>query len=132
MMKVPVRISPSKIQGLGIFAVAPIKAGTLLWKYEEPVDYRITGMCRASPAWEEHFRRYTYKPAGADFIVVCGDAGMFWNHSDAPNCTEATSVAGEDMTFAAFDIEAGEELVIDYRQIESRPMPWLEPKERSG
>ena len=121
---VSVRISPSRIEGLGLFAAAPIAAGTLLWRYTEPIDYRIGRTCRLSPQWQAHFERYTYQPKGAEYLIVCGDAGMFWNHSDTPNCIER-----DNETYAARDIAAGEELVVDYHTFESRPMPWLTPKE---
>lgn len=127
MMLIPVQILPSRIEGLGIFAVAPIAAGTVLWRYTEPIDRKITGgMCRSGVSWERHLERYTYKPHGADYLVLCGDAGMFWNHSNEPNCSEPDELT----TVAARDIAAGEELTLDYRLIESRPMLFLDDTPR--
>jgi SET domain-containing protein len=121
MMQIPVRIAPSKIEGLGLFAVHDIPKGTLLWKYQEPIDSKIKGMCRASPEWERHIERYTFKPHGFGYLILCGDAGMFWNHSDTPNCADPE----DGNTYAARDIHAGEELTSDYRVFDSRPMPWM-------
>jgi SET domain-containing protein len=120
-MLIPVIIQPSLIEGLGIFAADHIAAGTILWKYQEPIDRKITGGCKVSTRWAKHLERYTYKPHGADFIILCGDAGMFWNHSDKPNCREA-----DDTTIAARYIRIGEELTVDYRTFCCLPMPFLE------
>lgn len=125
MMLVPVRIQPSRIQGLGIFAISAIEAGKPLWRFVEAPDgpdSKITGMCRSSPEWEAHLEKYTFKASEDGPLILCGDAGMFWNHSDEPNCNEDS----DGVTRAARDIIAGEELTIDYRFIEVRPMPFLE------
>lgn len=132
MMFVDTIIRPSKIHGLGLFAVRAIAKGTLVWRYVEPVDRRIHGLCSATDAWREFLAKYAYRPPGADYIELCGDASLFMNHSDAPNCGAwpKSDYMSEtpDCTYALRDIAADEELTEDYRTFNILPMPWLEGK----
>lgn len=41
MMLVKTEVRPSKIQGLGLFALEPISCGTEVWKYVEGFDHEI-------------------------------------------------------------------------------------------
>jgi hypothetical protein len=58
---------------------------------------------------------FGYAPPGCEYYVVNGDGAKYINHSCTPNLVESTD--GSHRTYAAKDIEAGEELTIDYRTI---------------
>lgn len=114
MLRVPTRLQPSAIHGLGIFATEPIQAGTVVWDFDAPVDQRISMKLVATlPAYAQRFLSvYGYREG--DDVVLCGDDARFMNHSKRANCT---SVGGA--TVAARDIEAGEELLDDYETFDA-------------
>lgn len=106
----------SSIHGRGVYVVELIRAGETI---VEVVGERISS--------EESDRRYQEKEtdAGHTFmfyvdehtVVDCGVDGnvsRFVNHSCEPNC-EAVDDEGRIFIEALRDIEAGEELVYDYR-----------------
>lgn len=114
MLRVPTRLQPSPIHGLGIFATEPIRAGTVVWDFDAPVDQRIPlKLIETMPAYAQRFLSiYGYREG--DEIVLCGDDARFMNHSKRANCT---SLGGA--TVAARDIEAGEELTDDYQTFDA-------------
>ena len=106
----------SSIHGLGVYVVSRIVAGETI---VEMVGERISSA--------ESDRRYQEKDTEAghtfmfyvdeDTVIDCGVNGnisRFINHSCAPNC-EAVDDDGRIFLEALRDIEAGEELVYDYR-----------------
>lgn len=114
MLLVPTRIMPSSIQGFGLFAARPIPAGTVVWQYHEPVDYRLRDIPQELIAFAD---RYAYKPPGGEYREFCGDGAMFLNHSNTPNTSHDRYGVG----YANRDIAAGEELTCDYREFDSDP-----------
>ena len=115
MRKKYLEVRPSKIQGLGAFAAAPIPSGTRIIEY--------TGE-RISPA--EADRRYdddsTDHPRVLLFSVdsrtvidggVGGNEAQFINHSCEPNCAAVTEKKHVYIE-ALRDIKPGEELLYDY------------------
>ncbi len=113
MLLVKTRIGPSKIEGIGLFAAEPIKAGTKVWGYEPNLDLLLSRQQadNLSPSAKEQFYKYAYLDRVRNKYLLCGDDARFFNHSDTPNCDEA---ADNDSTFALRDIEVGEELTINY------------------
>lgn len=110
MMRVPVKLAPSKIHGLGLHAVEPIPEGTVVWDYDYPIDQTIPTAALASlPA---HVRKYiaVYGYREGRNIVLCGDDARYFNHSKAPNCQSGHGTE----TVAVRDIAVGEELTDDY------------------
>lgn len=112
MLRVPTVVSPSAIEGVGLFAAGPIPAGTVIWEFTPGVDWRIP--VEEFQSFPDPYRtwllRYVYRePAGC--YVLCGDNGKFMNHSFEPNCDDVDG----PYTVAKRDIAAGEELTCDYR-----------------
>ncbi len=110
-----IQVRPSSIQGMGVFALRPIRKGTRIVEY---VGERISH--------EESDRRYnddaTDRPHTFLFIVddetvidaaVDGNEARFINHSCAPNC-ESVIEDGRVWIEAICDIAPGEELGYDY------------------
>ncbi|MBI2474315.1 MAG: SET domain-containing protein [Candidatus Taylorbacteria bacterium] len=113
MLLVKTKIGPSKIEGIGLFAAEPIKAGTKVWKFEPQLDLVLSKeeAEKLSPSAHEQFHRYAYLDMVRNKYLLCGDDGRFFNHSETPNCDEARD---NESTFAIKDIDVGEELTINY------------------
>ena len=108
-------VRPSKIQGLGVFAIKPIKKGARVIEY---AGQRIT------PA--EADRRYNDDASEHPHVLlfavdsrtvidagVRGNEARFINHSCEPNC-EAITEKRRIFIQALRDIAPGEELLYDY------------------
>jgi SET domain-containing protein len=110
MMRVPVRLAPSKIHGLGLFAAEPIAEGTVVWDYDPPIDQTIP--VAELPKLPTHVRKYigVYGYREGDHIILCGDDARYFNHSKAPNCRSGYGT----QTVAIRAIKPGEELTDDY------------------
>jgi len=113
MLLVKTKIGQSKIEGIGLFANEPIKAGTKVWGYEPKLDVLLSkeDIENLSTSAQEQFYRYAYLDKVRGKYLLCGDDGRFFNHSDTPNCDET---ADNDSTYALKDIDIGEELTINY------------------
>ena len=110
MFCVPTYVKRSRIHGVGVFTPEPIREGTLIWDFVEDVDWRLTPEDLSSfpEPFQSRLRQYCYlDPSG--LYVLCGDNAKFMNHAPDPNCDDSG-----DVTRAARDIEAGEELTCDY------------------
>jgi SET domain-containing protein len=113
MLLVKTYLSASSVHGIGLFAAEPIAKGTVIWRFDERVDRRLTRAERdAVPEPARSFiEKYSYPEfVGSDVYFLDGDHARFMNHSEAPN-TDC-----EIDTIATCDIAAGEELLCDYGQ----------------
>jgi hypothetical protein len=117
MMMVDTELKPSLIHGLGVFLLAPVRAGELIWRFDSRVD-RVYSEEEVD-SLPEHIQRYlrTYSTwhEQSGLYVLCGDNGRYFNHSDAPSTISNAISFGEDR--AARDLAAGEELTSDYSTI---------------
>ncbi|MBL8670132.1 MAG: SET domain-containing protein [Alphaproteobacteria bacterium] len=115
MLLVPNELRYSPIQGCGVYAKAPIKKGTLIWKVDPTFD-KIIDTNQAFPTEVTRFLLVygvAYRHADdEDFIYVDTDNARFMNHGDPCNVLPG-EVIGEGI--AVRDIAAGEELTVDYR-----------------
>ncbi|HUR24898.1 MAG TPA: SET domain-containing protein-lysine N-methyltransferase [Candidatus Thermoplasmatota archaeon] len=114
MMRVPVKLAPSKIHGLGLHAVEPIAKGSLVWDYDAPIDQTIpvSDLPNLQPWVRKYIAIYGYRED--DHIILCGDDARYFNHSKTPNCRSGHGT----QTLAIRDIEVGEELTDDYEQFD--------------
>lgn len=112
MLLVPTYAAASAIQGVGLFAAAPIAGGTMIWRFE-PVFDRIIPPAdfAALPDVARAFvERYGYEtPQIPGGWVVSLDNTRFINHSETPN-TDNT----RPETYALRDIAEGEEITCNY------------------
>jgi SET domain-containing protein len=117
MMMVETELKPSPIHGLGVFLLAPVRQGELIWKFDSRIDRVYTAEEVAS--LPEHMQRYLeiyatwHEETG--LYVLCGDNGRYFNHSTEPTTVSDAISFGEDR--AARDLQAGEELTSDYTTI---------------
>ena len=120
MLLVPARIGASAIHGFGLFAAARIAAGAPVWRFTPGFDLDLDpAVLDAQPA---SFRRvmlhYGYIDARLNRFILCSDDYRFVNHSDTPNIRVDPTAEAHGVDVAVCDIEAGEELTIDYGRVE--------------
>ena len=99
--------------GYGVFATAPIPAGTLTW-VRCAFDRTMTSdqVDALTEPYASIIQRYAYVDGRGD-SVLCWDHARFMNHSCAPTCLSP----GFDFDIAVRDIEAGDELTCDYAML---------------
>ena len=112
----PIEVRPSVVHGHGVFAVAPLPAGTLVGRYE---GRRYSEAQALRRNWDDHL---TYLFGLSDGSIIDGAEGgnatRHVNHACVPNC-QAVEYRGQGgqlevriETLRA--VRAGEELTLDY------------------
>jgi uncharacterized protein len=139
MLLIPFEVRLSSIHGLGVFATAPVRNGTIIWQFDPGIDQRHpVSWLKRQP---EHVRRFvaTHCVLSLDerHYLVLGDHSVFVNHSLSPNLApdDDHKVHDEGVVVARRDIDPGEELTINYAEIdaadrdrETRGRPLFEPE----
>lgn len=122
MLLIPAEVRPSKIHGLGVFTLVPVRRGARVWQLDPGIDQlHPVAWLQTQP---EHVRRFvaTHCVLSLDKqrYLVLGDQSMFVNHSLHPNLApdDDHPVNGEGIVISARDIAAGEELTINYSDID--------------
>jgi SET domain-containing protein len=122
MLLVPARLDRSTIHGLGVFAVERILEGTPVWRFTPGFDLDLDP--RIVQAQPGHFRRtllhYGYIDPSLNCFILCCDDYRFVNHSTTPNIRIDRDADRYGVDVAARDIEAGEELTVDYQCVEGK------------
>ena len=128
MLLVPTRIASSTIHGIGVFAVAPIAAGTPVWRFAKGFDMEFGP--EVLDGLPEHvrtfFSHYGYLDRNVKRIILCFDDARFVNHSDAPNVATDYARDAYGLDVALRDIAAGEEITMDYAGFEERATRGME------
>lgn len=115
-----VMLKPSTIEGIGVFAIQHIKKGCRdMFSKPDKQDNWITLSKKEVMALPSHTKflveNYCLYDQDNYFVPDYGfkkmDVSLFLNHSDTPNII---SINDGDYFEATRDIEAGEELLIDY------------------
>lgn len=115
MMIVPTYVGPSEIEGVGVFAAAPIAKGARIWLLDESFDRVLGGpeIDRLGEPQRAFVERYGYPHTAKPGLTILElDNGRFMNHSVTPN----TDFRDPEFGFAIRDIAAGEEITCDYAQ----------------
>jgi ferredoxin-fold anticodon binding domain-containing protein len=124
MLYVKTKVAPSKIHGLGLFADQFISKGTIIWKYTENCDLRLTknDIENLPELAKEHLEFYGWLSKKSGFFCHAVDNGKYFNHSDDPNCI-AEYIDGEDevVVKSICDIKVGEEITDDYYAFTNYP-----------
>jgi SET domain-containing protein len=131
MMLVRTYLSNSTIEGVGIFAAEPIKAGDVIWRLEPKFDVLFTDEdIETWPAHMEDFvERYCYAHRDKPGTWVLElDNGRFMNHSSNPNTNFEEFYAG----YAVRDIGAGDELTCNYFDFDINFRGAFNPEEKTS
>jgi SET domain-containing protein len=117
MLLIPNYVGPSAIEGVGVFAAAPIAQGTAVWSLDERFDHMLTAADIAALHAEQRgfVERYGYThTTRPELTVLEMDNGRFMNHSDNPNTDFTDPVVG----WAIRDIAEGDEITCNYAEFE--------------
>jgi uncharacterized protein len=111
----PIEVRASFIEGLGVFAGAPIAPGTRIIEYVGEIISADEADERYDDRAMAHHRTYLFALDDGRCIdgAVAGNDSRFINHSCEPNC-EAVEIDGHIWIQALRPIAAGEELTYDY------------------
>ena len=120
MLLVPTHLAPSRIHGLGVFALAPIAKGTPVWRFAIGLDMEFSpDIVNGLP---EHvrtfFSQYGYLDRNVKRIILCFDDARFVNHSETANVATDYTQDRYGLDVALRDIAAGEEITMDYAGFE--------------
>jgi SET domain-containing protein len=110
LYRTEVRVATNSKMGLGLFAAEFIPKDSVVWKFVEGVDIKISlkEVQQMSIAQQEYFDKYGW--IENNYYVASCDTASFINHSYTPNL-----VSHEKIVIAARDIQPEEELFEDYR-----------------
>jgi hypothetical protein len=122
MLLVPNEARQSPIHGLGVFATAFIAKGTAVWQFDPGIDKRhpTDWVERQPPHVRRFLASYGVKSLDGQFYYLAGDQTLFINHSLTPNMAPDSQrrVHDEEVVVATRDIQPGEELTINYGEID--------------
>ena len=109
------KVSKSEIHNLGLFADQFIPTGTLVWKHDSVLDGWISSneIQNAPESFKKHLDYFCCYDIELDSYIVAKDNVNWINHSDNPNLNSPTKY----FHIALRDINVGEELTLNYRQI---------------
>jgi hypothetical protein len=131
-MNIETKVMDSKIHGRGVVATAFIPKDTLVWSYShESCNTFSAGelVQRLAVLSSDDARDLLwggYYHQNSDCFIHIRDKERFKNHGPNPNCGgPAHALPTSEACYAIRDIQAGEELVDDYRTFASVGCPWL-------
>ncbi len=123
MLVVKTIVKQSSIEGFGLFATEKIPKGTSVWKYDPRFDLSFDP--KEVETWDQLQKdlivRYAYLSTDSGEYIYCADDARFMNHSSTKNNLDVVPFDGEPETrgVANRDIEAGEEILINYRTFDA-------------
>ena len=110
-----VYVAPSKIHGVGIFAINDIKKGELIFEYNFEKNYKISRKAFKEAGLNKNIQDVLSRMYYADeeYIFIQFNNSIHWvnfmNHSRNPNM-----IYGLNKYFAKKNIKANEELTLDF------------------
>lgn len=122
-MRVKVRLAPSKIHGVGVFAMRDLSKGEILYADHAPMVYTLTfaDLKKLRPEIKDMLlEQWPQIYNGSRFAYPTTRIQAFMNHSEKPNYD-----AQNDRLLR--DIKAGKEITENYRLIPNyqHVFPWL-------
>ncbi len=117
MMCVPTVLRMSRIHGIGVFLLQPVKKGNLVWRLDSRFDrvFPETEVNEMPGIAREYIETYGCFYESLGFWVVAGDNARHFNHSENPSTLP--SGAGHSEAIAAFDLDTDMELTSNYHLI---------------
>jgi SET domain-containing protein len=121
LARTKIKLGVSPIHGIGVFALVDIPAGTQ-GLFSPPAVWRavpLTELDVLAPVVRQHVETYCLQDETNIYLPPHGlevmDLVMYLNHSDTPNLQQLDG--GSDFRTLR-DVDAGEELLIDYGMLE--------------
>jgi hypothetical protein len=113
LFKTEVKVATNPKMGLGLFATEFIPKDSIVWKFEEGVDIKISidKVKQMPDAQQEYFNKYAW--IEDNYYYSSCDLSNFLNHSYTPNLDNT-----KDVTIALKNIEPGEELFTNYAEFD--------------
>ena len=109
-------VAKSSIHGLGLFSKNLIRKGSVFWKHDHIIDGWVDIVSAEKPQYDvflEHMDYFYCYDETLDLYIRHADNIIFINHSETPNLTSPSKY----VHIASRDIEKGEELTLNYRDI---------------
>jgi SET domain-containing protein len=113
LFKTEVKVATDPKMGLGLFATEFIPKDSIVWKFEEGVDIKISidKVKQMPDAQQEYFNKYAW--IEDNYYYSSCDLSNFLNHSYTPNLDNT-----KEVTIALKNIEPGEELFTNYAEFD--------------
>jgi SET domain-containing protein len=123
MLVIKTKLGLSAIEGIGLFADQFIRKGAVIWVFDPRFDilFNHSDVERMSEIQRDLIIHFSYYSIKSGRYVYSIDNSRFTNHSSNPNVgEEKTGCEGssEIRTVALRDIQIGEEITEDYREID--------------
>ena len=117
MLVVPTELRPSPIHGIGVFLLAPIKKGDIVWRFDSRIDrvFSQGDFESLPPLQQKYIESYCCWDESARAWLMSGDNMTFCNHSETPCIVYGREFFSDGI--AAPDIAAGTELTTSYFDI---------------
>lgn len=122
MLTVKTFVKSSAINGLGMFAAEKIPKGTITWKYNPrfDIDFDPQEVANMPQDQQDLIKTYAYLSMTSGKYVYSIDNSHFTNHSSKLNNLDVVDCGDrETCAIANRDIEAGEEMLVNYRDFDS-------------
>jgi len=114
MFLIPTYLAESPIHGIGVFTPRPIPEDTIIWRFDDRVDWKMTPdeLDRFPEPYQAQLRRWSFIDEDG-LHVFCGDNAKFMNHAPDANCDDPYGPDGMT-TITNRDIAPDEELTSNY------------------
>lgn len=117
MMIIKTSLKEFKGKGIGLVSEEFIKKGQIVWKYNSRIDL-IFNKKDVPNKLKEFFHIYACD-LGGNKLYLNIDNTRFINHSKNPNIK---NMGFKKKNIAVKDIKIGEEITIDYEELENKPI----------
>lgn len=117
MLLIKTYLKKSPIHGVGVFASEFIKKGTIIWRFDDFLDQKISlTYYHLLPEIQKIFiNHYGYLSIFSQKYIICLDDARYMNHSNSPNTEgkyDSSNPEGYDV--ATRDIFPDQEITCDY------------------
>ena len=117
MLLVKTTVKPSKIHGLGLFALQFIPKGCEIWKFTSGFDQKFSReqILKFPKLLQIYLCKYAWRSQKSKLYILAVDDAKYFNHSEEPNClSEYRTNEEEVVTVGIRDIQIGEEITDNY------------------
>ena len=116
MLIIRTKVKPSRIHGLGLFTLEPLRKRQRIWKFNPIIDQVIDKrlMWSLPLLTREYMSHFTWQDENGNYFISL-DNSKFMNHSDDAN-TESRHPKSP-FCYANRVIAAGEELTCNYETL---------------